>query len=132
MDSEGGVLGPHCGLWVVVVGTQHVFIMLVYHSRPLTAVDGGGCSTFLHCSFPSMMWLPTGMGGVTWRVLAANCQWAVDSGGAVLVGWVVIDAVGLLTSLVGSFIALGLSSAVFVGAGHRVPVVTLVMCGCCL
>jgi len=31
------------------------------------------------------------------RVLAANRQWAVDSGGAVLVGWVVIDVVGLLT-----------------------------------
>ena len=38
-----------------------------------------------------------GMGGVTSRVLAANCQWAVDSGGAGLVGWVVIDVVRLLT-----------------------------------
>jgi len=32
-----------------------------------------------------------------WRMLAANHQWAVDGGGAVLVGWVVIDVVGLLT-----------------------------------
>jgi len=30
-------------------------------------------------------------------VLAANHQWAVDSGGAGLVGWVVIDVVRLLT-----------------------------------
>jgi len=34
---------------------------------------------------------------VTWRVLATNCQWAVDGGGAGLVRWVVIDAVRLLT-----------------------------------
>ena len=34
---------------------------------------------------------------MTWRVLAANCQWAVDGGGAGLVGWVVIDMVRLLT-----------------------------------
>ena len=33
---------------------------------------------------------------VMW-VLAVNCQWAVDGGGAVLVGWVVIGVVGLLT-----------------------------------
>jgi len=33
---------------------------------------------------------------VMW-VLAINCQWAVDGGGAVLVGWVVIGVVGLLT-----------------------------------
>jgi len=32
-----------------------------------------------------------------WRVLAANHQWVVDSGGAGLVGWVVIDVVRLLT-----------------------------------
>jgi hypothetical protein len=30
-------------------------------------------------------------------VLAVNRQWAVDGGGAVLVGWVVIGVVGLLT-----------------------------------
>jgi len=34
---------------------------------------------------------------VTWRVLAANRQWAVNGGGAGLVGWVVIDVVRLLT-----------------------------------
>jgi len=33
---------------------------------------------------------------VMW-VLAVNRQWAVDGGGAVLVGWVVIGVVGLLT-----------------------------------
>jgi len=33
---------------------------------------------------------------VMW-VLAVNRQWAVDGGGAVLVGWVVIGMVGLLT-----------------------------------
>jgi len=33
---------------------------------------------------------------VMW-VLAVNRQWAVDRGGAVLVGWVVIGMVGLLT-----------------------------------
>ena len=108
MGSEGGVLGPHHGLWVVgggggrslpfmVVGTQCVFIVLVYCSWVHTTVHGGGCSTCLHCSFPSMTWLPTSRGGVTWRVLAANHQWAVDGGGAVLVGWVVIDMVQLLT-----------------------------------
>ena len=70
----------------MVVGTWHVFVMLVYRSWALTTVHGG-CSTCLHHSFPS----------VTWRVLAANCQWVVDSGGAGLVGWVVIDVVGLLT-----------------------------------
>jgi len=58
----------------VVVDTQRVFVVLVYHS-----------------------WVLTGRGGVTWRVLAANRQWAVDGGGAGLVGWVVIDVVGLLT-----------------------------------
>jgi len=68
------MLGPHHGLWEVVVGTRHVFVVLVYHSRVLT---GGG--------------------GVTWRVLAADRQWAVDGGGAGLVGWVVIDVVALLT-----------------------------------
>jgi len=58
----------------VVVGTRCVFIVLVYRSRMLM-----------------------GRGGVMWRVLAANRQWAVDGGGAGLVGWVVIDVVGLLT-----------------------------------
>ena len=39
----------------MVVGTRRVFVMLVYRSRVLT---GGG--------------------GVTWRVLATNHQWAVN------------------------------------------------------
>jgi len=65
MGSEGGVLGPRCSLWVVVVGTQHVFVMLVYHLHVLTAVHGGGHSTCLCHSFPSVMWLLTGGGGVT-------------------------------------------------------------------
>ena len=56
-----------------------------------------GHSTCLDHSFPGMTWLLMGGGGVTSRVLAANHQWAVDGGGAVLVGWVVIDMVGLLT-----------------------------------
>ena len=43
------------------------------------------------------MWPSMGRGGVTWRVLAANRQWAVDGGGAGSVGWVVIDMVRLLT-----------------------------------
>ena len=34
---------------------------------------------------------------MTWRVLAANHQWAVNGGGAGLLGWVVIDVVRLLT-----------------------------------
>jgi len=61
------------------------------------AVRGGGCSTCLQRSFHGMTWPSTGRGGVTWRVLAANCQWVVDGGGAGLVGWVVIDMVRLLT-----------------------------------
>jgi len=60
-------------------------------------VRGGGRSTCLWRSFHGVMWPSTGGGGVTWRVLAANRQWAVDSGGAGLVGWVVIDVVRLLT-----------------------------------
>ena len=93
MGSEGGALGPRHSLWVVVVGTQCVFVMLVHHSQVHTTVHGGGHSTCLCHSFPGMMWPPTGRGGVMWRVLAANCQWAVDGDGAVLVGWVVIDMV---------------------------------------
>ena len=102
----------HYSSLFVVVGTQCVFVMLIYHSWLLTAVDGGGHLTCLCHSFPGVTFLLTGGGGVMWRVLATNRQWVVDSGGAVLVGWVVIDVVGLLTSLMGSFIA-------------------LVMCGCC-
>jgi len=89
--------GGGCSLLFMVVGSQHVFIVLIYCLRVLTAVHGGGHLTCLHRSFPSMMWPPTGRGGVMWRVLAANHQWAVNSGGAGLVGWVVIDVVGLLT-----------------------------------
>jgi len=55
------------------------------------------CSTCLGHSFPGMTWPPMGRGGVTLRVLTANHQWAVDGGGAVLMGWVVTDVVGLLT-----------------------------------
>ena len=54
-------------------------------------------STCLGHSFPGVTWLPTGRGGETSRVLTTNHQWVVDSGGAVLVGWVVMDMVGLLT-----------------------------------
>ena len=81
--SEGGVLGPRHGLWVVVVG--------VHHHSWWWALD-------LPSAFLSRVtWPSTGRGGVTWRVLATNCQWAVDGGGAGLVGWVVIDVVRLLT-----------------------------------
>jgi len=34
--------------------------------------------------------------------LAANCQWVVDGGGAVLVGWVVIDVVDMAGVICGS------------------------------
>ena len=61
------------------------------------AVRGGGRSTCLWHSFHGVTWPSTGGGGVMWRVLAANRQWAVDGGGAGLVGWVVIDVVRLLT-----------------------------------
>ena len=61
------------------------------------AVHGGGCLTCLRRSFHGVTWPSTGRGGVAWRVLAANHQWAVDGGGAGLVGWVVIDVVRLLT-----------------------------------
>jgi len=133
----------------VVVGTWHVFIILVYHwsmaswqmhtpsmvfgvllrcSRVITHLDTHialclyilssippfclclhdlcvsstlsiirGHSTCLGHSFPSVAWPLMGGGGVTSRVLTANHQWVVDGGGAVLVGWVVIDMVGLLT-----------------------------------
>jgi len=70
VGSEGGLLGPHCGLWVVVVGTCHVFVVLIYHLQVHTTVHGGGHSTCIGCSFPSMTWPLTGGGGVMWRVLA--------------------------------------------------------------
>ena len=102
----------------------------------------------------SVMWLLTGGGGVTWRVLAANRQWAVDSGGAGLVGWVVIDMVRLLTVSIQNDGIVPHQSALhgyhivqrrgpahswggswLWGCGvqfscHRMPVIAFVMCGC--
>jgi len=92
------VLGPGRGLWVVVVVGVHCcswwWALSVSSSFSFIV---RGHSTCLGRSFPSVTWLPTGRGGVMLWVLTANHQWAVDGGGAVLVGWVVIDVVGLLT-----------------------------------
>jgi len=141
--SEGGVLGPRRGLWVVVVGI---------HCRSwcwaFIAIHGGGRLTCLWCSFH----------GVTWRVLAANRQWAVNGGGAGLVGWVVIDVVRLVTISIRNddvlVVVVPHQSALhgyhvvqqhglahswdgswLWGHGvwfscHRVPVIAFVMCGC--
>ena len=81
------VVREGCWALVAVCGWWWAFI----------AIRGGGHLTCLWCSFHGVTWPSTGRGGVTWRVLAANRQWVVDSGGAGLVGWVVIDTVRLLT-----------------------------------
>ena len=75
----------------VVVGTQHVFIILIH------------CSQALDLPWSFLSWHDVaanrrGRGDVE-GVLTANHQRVVDGGGAVLVGWVVIDVVGLLTYL---------------------------------
>jgi len=62
MGSEGGLLGPRHGLWVVVVGTHSVFVMLVYHLQVHTAVHGGG-----RRSLPSVgysVWNPWNPSGI--------------------------------------------------------------------
>ena len=46
---------------------------------------------------PSLFFVVAGRRVPVMWVLAVNRQWVVDRGGAVLVGWVVIDVVGLLT-----------------------------------
>jgi hypothetical protein len=51
---------------------------------------------------------------VTRGLLAVNRQWAVDGGGVVLVGWVVIKVVGLLTVNT-TTTTLSLSSSYLVG-----------------
>jgi len=73
--SDGGgrelwvVLGPRCGLWVVVVGVHCCswWWALSVSSSFLFIICG--CSTCLGHSFPSMTWPLTGGGGVTSRVL---------------------------------------------------------------
>ena len=67
--------GGGCSLLFMVVGTQCVFVVLVYHLRVLD----------LPWSFLSQ------------HDMAADRWGRGDVEGAVLVGWVVIDMVGLLT-----------------------------------
>jgi len=61
----------------------------------LSSICMAGLSGCVVC--PSSFFVVAGRRVPVMWVLAVNCQWAVDHGGAVLVGWVVIGMVGLLT-----------------------------------
>ena len=64
-------------------------------SSSLSSICVAGLSG--HVVRPSSFFVVAGHRVPVMWVLAVNRQWAVDRGGAVLVGWVVIGVVGLLT-----------------------------------
>ena len=90
-NAGGGQRPHHCSWWWALVSPHHccswwwVFTSL-HHRHPFSfIVDVVHLCMFhvvvFHCWPCIWCW-------VRWRVLAVKCQWAVNSGGVTLVGWV--------------------------------------------
>ena len=94
VDGGGAVLVGWMviGMWVCLPYAKGRRMTMT--SSSLSSICVAGLSGRVVC--PSSFFVVAGHRVLVMWVLAVNRQWAVDCGGAVLVGWVVIGVVGLL------------------------------------